>query len=213
MLTDRRVDEFVEQLASSAPVPGGGAVAALAGALAAALVEMTCNLTIGKRKYRAVEAEVRQIRDQAQVLRKELLRMVEDDARAYQAVADAYRMPVDGDDERRRRNEVLQAALVAAANSPAVTGRLCRSLLPLARDAARLGNTAVVSDAGVAAELALAGLRSAVLNVQINLRSIQDQSFVQQAHAEMTAIETGAAQLAAETAEEVRRKMGLTDDD
>lgn len=209
MYTDLSVREFVARLASSAPVPGGGAAAALSGALGAALVEMVCNLTIGKRRYQAVEALMTDVRAKSQALREDLLRLVEEDAAAYSTVADAYRMPRTTDEERRRREQAIQVALRAAAQPPLAIARACRAVLPLAAEAAHHGNEAVVSDAGVAAQLALSGLRSAVLNVQINLQAVRDENWVARIREDLAKIDVDMATLAATIEAEVNRKIGV----
>lgn len=209
MYTDLGVREFVARLASGAPVPGGGAAAALSGALAAALVEMVCNLTIGKRKYRAVEATMTDVRARAEALREDLLRLVDEDAEAYSIVADAYRLPRATDEERERREQAIQDALRTAAQPPMAIARACRAVLPLAAVAANHGNEAVVSDAGVAAHLALSGLRSAVLNVQINLQALRDENLVAQMRQDLEKVDCDAAPIAAAIEAEVQRKIGV----
>jgi formiminotetrahydrofolate cyclodeaminase len=180
-MTDRSVRTLLDDLASSAPVPGGGAATALVGAMAAALVAMVCQLTVGRPRYADVDAPMRVILDTAERYRRDLTALVDDDAKAYGAVAAAYRLPRSTEAERLARTNVVQQALIGAAAPPLATMELCRSILPLALQVAAHGNVNVVSDAGVAAELAAAGVRGSIVNARVNLAEIRDGEIVRQA--------------------------------
>jgi formiminotetrahydrofolate cyclodeaminase len=177
-LAQATIGTFLDELASASPTPGGGAASALTGAMGAALVAMVCNLTIGRPRYASVEPAMRQIREAADESRRRLLALAEDDARAYDAVAEAYKLPRQNDVERGVRRAAIQAALKGAVGPPLEITRVCRSLLPLALQVGAHGNPNLASDAGVAAELAAAGVRSAILNVRVNLSGIDDPNFV-----------------------------------
>lgn len=176
-LTDKTLVEFLDALASSAPAPGGGSVAALSGALGAALVSMVCNLTLGKKKYAGVEQEVTALVEQSEALRRELAGLLEADVEAYTGVSQAYRMPRDTDEQKAARSAAIQEALKKATVVPIQVAETCCQVLDLCTPAAEMGNVYVVSDAGVAALMAEAGLRSAALNVIININAIRDQAF------------------------------------
>lgn len=185
------IASFLDQLASSAPTPGGGAAAALVGAMGAALISMVCNLTIGRPRYRPVEDLMRRILTQSEQTRQRLLELAEEDARAYGEVAAAYRLPRTTEAEQTRRTEAIQQALRRAAAPPREVMQQCRSLVPLCLEVAAHGNTTVVSDAGVATELVVAGIQGAILNVRVNLAELRDRAFVEQCEAEITSVESG----------------------
>jgi formiminotetrahydrofolate cyclodeaminase len=174
MLVGRSVEEFATALAAGAPTPGGGSAAALSGVLAAALIEMVCDLTIGREKYRDREAGLRRACARAAALRRDLLALVDRDAQAYDAVVAALRLPKGTEREKRARAGALGRATLYATETPMATAEACAVLLGLAVEAARDGNPNAVSDAGTAALLAYAGLRGAVLNVHANLGGIGD---------------------------------------
>jgi glutamate formiminotransferase/formiminotetrahydrofolate cyclodeaminase len=167
---------FVSSVASSAPVPGGGSVAAHVGALAAALVQMVAGLTTGKKKYASVDAEMRALALDASALVTQLSSLVSKDAAAFAEVATAYRMPDEPADAATRRSAAVTRALLGAAQVPLETARACVHAAELAVTVANKGNTNAASDAGVAALLAEAGCRGAALNVRINVASLDDKS-------------------------------------
>lgn len=166
------LDGWIDELASVAPAPGGGSAAALAGALAAALVGMVGRLTSSRKAYAAVAEEFVGITAEADRLRATLRQLVDRDAAAYDGVMAAYRLPRGTEDEKRRRQEAIDRALLAAAAVPLETARAARAVLRLARHAAEAGNRNAVCDAGVAALLAEGALRGAVYNVEINVRGL-----------------------------------------
>ena len=167
---------FVSSVASSTPTPGGGSVAAHVGALAAALAQMVAGLTVGKKKYAAVEAEMKQVALDAADLGNTLAALVDADARAYTGVSDAYKLPKEPDDAAVRRAEAIAVALLGASHVPLETARACARVAELAALVATRGNTNAVSDAGVAALLAEAACRGAAYNVRINVAALDDKS-------------------------------------
>ncbi len=178
MLTKTTLEEFTQQLAAGTPTPGGGSAAALAGALAASLVQMVCDLTLGKDRYREHEETVRTIRQRAEALRKDLLILVDRDAEAYDAVMRALRLPKGTEAEKRRRGEVLARANLFATETPMATADACVVLMALAIELAHKGNQNALSDVGAAALLAYAGLRGGVMNVRANLKGIEPEELV-----------------------------------
>ena len=167
---------FVSSVASSTPTPGGGSVAAHVGALAAALAQMVAALTVGRKKYAAVDAEMKQVGLQAAELGNVLAGLVEADARAYTVVSEAYKLPKEPDDAGLRRREAITDALLGASRVPLDTARACARVAELAATAAVKGNTNAVSDAGVAALLAEAACRGAAYNVRINIAAMEDKT-------------------------------------
>ena len=167
---------FVSSVASSTPTPGGGSVAAHVGALGAALAQMVAGLTVGRKKYVAVDAEMKQIALEAADLGNTLTALVDADARSYTAVSEAYKLPKEPDDAAVRRAHAITEALLGASRVPLETARACARVAELAAAVATKGNTNAVSDAGVAALLAHAACRGAAYNVRINIASLDDKS-------------------------------------
>jgi glutamate formiminotransferase/formiminotetrahydrofolate cyclodeaminase len=165
---------FMDAVAGPTPTPGGGTVAAVAGAIATALATMVANLTIGKKKYAASEEALRALKVDAERLRTSLLALARTDSDAFEAVLKARRLPQGTPAELAERDKALGAAELQAARVPLATAEACLEVLGLAGTAARLGNVNAVTDAGVAGWLARAGAEGALLNVQINLKSLPE---------------------------------------
>lgn len=185
MARSETIEAFLDGLASSAPTPGGGGAAAISGAMGAALLSMVCNLTIGKKKYVEVEAELKDVLAQSEALRATLTGMIADDVAAFDAVMGAYGLPKATDEEKAARAETIQAALKVATDVPLACCRSCREVIDLARTVAEKGNLNVISDAGVAVLSAHAGLRSAALNVYVNAKGLDDRAFAEERLSEL----------------------------
>ncbi len=170
------VNDFLEQLASAAPAPGGGSASALAGALAAALVNMVANLTQGKEKFAADEEYMSQLIQAAAVVRRQLAELMEEDTLAFQQVMAAFKLPRETAAEKEHRQARIQATMIHAAQVPLKTAETALRVLELSQLAAEKGTPSAVSDAGVAALLGQAAVEGAALNVKINLGSIKDQA-------------------------------------
>jgi glutamate formiminotransferase/formiminotetrahydrofolate cyclodeaminase len=166
---------FVASVASPAPTPGGGSVAAHAGALAAALTQMVAGLTVGRKRYASVEGEFKELAVRAAELGQRLSALVELDAKAYEAVTVAYKLPKEPEEAATRRDAAITAALIGAAEVPLETARACAEVVDLAEVAAARGNSNAVSDAGVAALLADASCRGAAYNVRINVAALPER--------------------------------------
>jgi len=167
---------FVAGVASSNPVPGGGSVAAHAGALAAALAQMVAGLTIGKKKYVAVEGEMKEAVLNAAALGNQLSALVQRDADAYAQVSEAYKLPKEPAAAAARRSEAVTSALLKAAEIPLETARAAVRVAELAALVAEKGNSNAVTDAGVAALLAQAAAKGAAYNVRVNVQALDDRS-------------------------------------
>src|SRR5690349_20875368 len=167
---------FVGSIAAPTPVPGGGSVAAHAGAVGAALAQMVAGLTVGKKKYAAVDAEMRELAVRAAGLGNTLSALVARDASAYAIVAAAYKLPAESDEQQREKTSKIDDALLHAAEVPLETARACADVAELALAVAERGNTNAASDAGVAALLAEAGCVGASYNVRINVGSLSDKA-------------------------------------
>jgi glutamate formiminotransferase/formiminotetrahydrofolate cyclodeaminase len=167
---------FVASVAAATPAPGGGSVSALVGALGAALAQMVAGLTIGRKKYAAVDADMKELALKAAALGNELSALIVKDGEAYGVVMNAYKLPKDTDEQLAARTKAIDDALIGAAEVPLETARACAAVAALAKAAAEKGNTNAASDAGVAALLAQAACRGAVYNVRINVSSLTDKS-------------------------------------
>lgn len=173
-LTSLSVAEFAELTASGQPAPAGGSATALAGALAAALAAMVARLTAGRERYADYRAEMIALCDEADALRGRLLALVDADARAYEQVLAAYRLPQETASQRTRRTGAIQTALRGATETPLAVAGACRDVLALAATAAAHGNRNTTSDAQAGAWLAYAGLQAAAINVRTNLALIHE---------------------------------------
>ena len=173
------LDGWIDELAGGAPTPGGGSAAALAGTLAAALVAMVARLTIGKKAYAGVDAQARDILAEAEQLRAELRRLVDEDAAAYAGVSQAYKIPKADP----HRAQAIDDALLAAARPPADVVKRGRRLLALAQTIEHIGNKNAVSDARVAGMLARTAIDGATENVNANLAGVSDQARAKQSGA------------------------------
>lgn len=174
-LADLSIRDFTARLATGDPVPGGGSAAAVAAAVAAGLVGMVAELTLGRAEYAAFEAAAREIQGAASSLRNQLLELAQEDAEAYEAVVRARRLPQESDEDRSLRRAALESATREATRVPLRTAQSAAQLLSLAGQVAPIGNRNAVSDAGVAADLAAAALRGALLNVRVNLPGLPEQ--------------------------------------
>ena len=166
--------DFVDELSTDSPAPGGGSVAALCGAQAAALVAMVANLTVGKKKYADVQARVKEIAVAGQELKDALLRAMDDDTAAFDRVMEAFRLPRKTEAQKRERDLAVAAATREATAVPLAVLERIPQVLELADEIARIGNAASLSDAGVAVLTAMAAAEGAWYNVLINLASLRD---------------------------------------
>jgi formiminotetrahydrofolate cyclodeaminase len=202
---DMTLNDFLDALASSQPMPGGGAAAAICGAQAAALVSMVINFTIGNKKYASVEADMRNYLQRSEALRAEIAAMADRDIDAFNAVAACYRMPRTTDEEKAARSAALQTALKGATEAPFMLATQCIDLLQLVEKVGAKGNVNVVSDAATALHLIRAAFASALVNIDINLKSLKDTEFVAESavqRARMVAQMTQAYELARSACEQ-----------
>jgi methenyltetrahydrofolate cyclohydrolase len=187
-IKDKSIQVFLDQLASKASTPGGGSAAAVMGAQSAALVSMVCNLTIGKPNYADIEADMQDLLKKSETLREQLTGMIKADVDVFNHVMDCYALPKETDAEQAVRKDKIQEALKMATNIPLQCTRACAQAVEFSRIAAEKGNVNVISDAGVAVMAAYAALKSAALNVYINVKSIRDRSFVDSTLADLEQI-------------------------
>lgn len=188
-LTDLSSREFLTELASAAPVPGGGGAAALAGALAAALSSMVANLTIGKEKFAAQEEEVRALLSAAEKTRVKLLELAESDAAVFAEFMNCYKLPKGTDEEKATRTAAVCKAAKQAAEVPLEIARVAMEVLLIADKLVLCGNPGVITDAACSGLLARAALRCAEYNVRINLGLTKDESYNEQITAELISMQ------------------------
>ena len=174
---DATVEQFLAAVAAPTPTPGGGSVSALAGALSAALCRMVAGLARGKTGYEGVESELAQIEARGTVIQGRLEALIDEDARAYEAVMVAMRMPKSSEKEKAARVDAMQAAYRKATEVPLETMEHCVEALELAEASVKKGNRSATTDAAVAILLAEAAIRGASLNCAVNLASIRDETF------------------------------------
>lgn len=170
-------EAFLEKLASEVPTPGGGGAAALVGATAGALSSMVANLTIGKEKFAEVESEVKELCTQVNILRDELLALVEQDAAVFGDFMACYKLPKATEQEKQARLEAIHSAAKQAATVPMNIARCAAKVLNIADRLAIIGNPNVITDATCSALLARAAMRCAFYNVYINLNMTNDEHF------------------------------------
>ena len=188
-LVEQRVIDFVAATASKEPTPGGGAIAALTAATGAALAEMVANLTFGKKGYEAVQTEMEVLQAKAEEIRNRMLELSQADADLFNIFMNALGLPKNTDEEKAARTAAIQQAYKDAAMVPFEIGELANQIFDLAELASRKGNQNLITDGIIAAINARAAVKSAFLNVRINLSGIKDESFVAELTSKMYAIE------------------------
>jgi len=204
------IEKYLADAAAKLPAPGGGSVSALAGALGASMAAMAANFTVGRKKFRDVEPEVRELLDQFLAGGDELLALMDRDVEAYSAVDAAYGMPRSTDAEKAARTAAIQDALRVALATPLAVLRQCHELVRLLDRLVAVANPNLISDVGVSAILLEAALRGARLNVEINLAYLQDSAFVDTTNEEVKTAAFQAAEMAASVLDRVYKKMGWT---
>jgi formiminotetrahydrofolate cyclodeaminase len=207
MLTEKPVNAFLDELASSAPAPGGGSAAALSSAIGAALVSMVANLTVGKKDYVQVQDDIQRLLGHSEALRRRCQELLEADVAAYTEVSQVYKMPRDTEEQKAARSAAMQEALKNATAVPMDLAGVSVEILKLCPEAAEKGNVRAVSDVGVAALMAEAGLRAAALNVLINLGCIKDEAFVGRERLRLHALLAGTAELKERILKQVEAKL------
>ena len=178
---EKNIDKFLAELASSAPTPGGGGAAALCGALGIALGNMVGNLTLGKKKYADVQEDIAELNAKAEALRAGFVALVDADAEAFAPLSRAYSIPKDDP----ARDEIMEPALLRAAEAPLEIMRKCAEALELISGYAAKGSALAISDAGCAAALCGAAMEAAALNVKINTKSMKNRALADNINAKM----------------------------
>lgn len=170
--------DFVDVLASKSAVPGGGGAAALTGSIGIALGSMVCNLTIGKKKYEQYEESVKIILQKARILEKQLLDMIDEDAKCFLPLSKAYGLPSNTEEEKKIKSDTMESALKTACEVPVKIVKVCYEAIKLHEDLVDKGSRLVISDIGVGVQCLRAAILSGQLNVLININSINDKQYV-----------------------------------
>ena len=207
MLVDLTVKEFLNKVAGSDPVPGGGSIAALNGAVASALTAMVANLTIGKKNYEEHEELMNHIDSLALREKDVFIADIDRDSEAYDAVFACFKMPKATDEEKAARSAAIQEATRHAALIPMEVARKALEVMPVIADIARLGNRNAITDACVAMMAARSAVLGALLNVRINLGVLKDKEFVQGLQAEADRIEQTACRKEKELLDAVNQDL------
>jgi len=175
-LVDRTVEGFLDVLASDAPTPGGGAVAAIEGATGAALIAMVGRLTVGREAFADVEERMQALIETALTAQQEMETFADRDAHAFDSVMEAFKMAKETDEQKAARSAAIQAGYLAAASVPQEVARRCVELMELAEDATAMGNPQAASDGMSAAASLYAGALCAIANVEINAAALKDEA-------------------------------------
>ncbi len=180
MITDKSCKEFLEDLSSAAPVPGGGGASAIVGAMGVALGSMVANLTYGKKKYESVQEEIVAVLNRAENLRNELIMLVEKDAEVFEPLSRAYGLPKETDEEKKYKEETLETALKAACGVPFEIMQKAIEVMDIHDELVVIGTRIAVSDIGVGVLFCKSALMGASLNVFINTKLMRDRAFAEE---------------------------------
>ena len=200
-------EKFTDETFSSAPVPGGGGVAALVGSIGTALGGMVCNLTTGKKRYARYEEDIQRIIKKAQELKDELMAQIDRDARNFYPLSQCYGLPSSTEEEKAVKEEKMQAALKVAVTAPIDIVRLSYEAILLHEELVEKGSKLAVSDVGCGVLCLKAAMQSAWLNVMINLKSIHDPDYIAQVEKELKPILAAGEKKADEIYEKVAAKL------
>ncbi|MDO4711153.1 MAG: cyclodeaminase/cyclohydrolase family protein [Peptostreptococcaceae bacterium] len=211
MLTELKLNDFIETVASSAPAPGGGSCSSLAGALGAGLAVMMCQLTIGKKSFQEYSEEnKRKVEDTLSILQnysKELTELIDKDTLAFNRIMDAFKLPKETDDQKAQRSQAIQEATWNAIATPFRMSELSLQSIEALGCLVDLGNANAISDLGVGILLLQAGLKGANMNVKINLSSVKDADRAKKTLDEINDFEKKADKLAASLLKQVNEKL------
>ena len=187
---DEPIRKYIDDASSGRPTPGGGSIAAMAGALAGSMMNMVCNFTVGKKSYQDVEDQVQAVLKEGMALTDEMLRLAVEDTEAYAEVSKAYGLPKETEEQKKARSQAIQDACKLALQVPSKVMSAGAKMLTLLVGLVDAGNKNLITDTGVSALLSLAAVESAILNVRINLLFIKDEAFVKEKNQWITTLET-----------------------
>ncbi len=207
MVKEERVGEWLDALASKAPVPGGGGAAALAGAAAAALGQMVANLTIGKKKYADVEDKMKTVERQLESLRQDMFLLADQDGDVFEELSKAYKLPTDTDAEKQEKESMIENRLYAASQVPINVMEKTGEIIDLLDQIADCGSKNALSDAGVASQFARTALLGAAMTVTINTNSMKDRDKAEELNKKTAKMSAEYSSQADAVYEHVNRKL------
>ncbi|HKK16059.1 MAG TPA: cyclodeaminase/cyclohydrolase family protein [Gammaproteobacteria bacterium] len=207
MIKDQAIQKFLDDLASKASTPGGGSAAAIMGAMGSALNSMVANFTVGKKGYEDVDAQAQDILQKSEELRNRMTVMIKADIDVFNRVMGAYGMPKESEEDKATRSKEIQEALKEATDVPLACAKAAAEVIKLSKPMAEIGNKNVISDAGVAVLAGQAALRSAALNVYINIGGIKDETFANDRRKQLEETLAGMNELTEEVYELVKSKL------
>ena len=205
--TNKSCNEFVEVLATKAPVPGGGGASALVGAIGTALGNMVGSLTVGKKKYADVEEDIISLKAQADKLQEELLALVEKDAEVFEPLSKAYGLPKDTPEQQAEKDKVMEECLVNACSVPMEIMEKCCEAIDMMKEFADKGSKLALSDAGVGATMLRSALEGASLNVFINTSSMKNREVAESTEARANEMLAKYSVLADEIFKDVKERL------
>jgi methenyltetrahydrofolate cyclohydrolase len=206
-MLNQSCSNFLEVLASKAPVPGGGGAAALGGAIGMALSNMVGNLTVGKKKYAEVEDEVKELIAKGDKVIAELKALVDEDAKVFEPLSKAYGLPKDTPEQIAYKEKVLEKCSKDACDGPMKIMRTCYEGIKIHERMGQIGTNLAISDVGCGVVFLKSALISGMLNVVINLNTIKDQEYVRNNRAEMEQLLADGSKIADATLELVLNKL------
>ncbi len=171
----KSIENFIEEISSSSPTPGGGSVSAFNGVLATSLGIMVCNLTTGKKKYESVQAEILELKNRLEKSKEKFLELYDEDSKAFDKVMEAFKLPKESEDEKLKRTQAIEDATIFATEVPIKTIETCYETMKDLIRLSQIGNQNSLSDAGVALILIKSCAEGAMLNVMINTKSLNDR--------------------------------------
>lgn len=177
MMTEKSCNEFLDILASNAPVPGGGGASAMVGAIGTALGSMVGNLTLGKKKYEQYQEDIKVILEKADVIRKDLVALIDEDAVVFEPLSKAYGLPKNTEEEKTKRDEIMESALRLASSVPIKIMEKAVEAIALHEELAVKGTKIAISDVGVGVLFCKSALMGASLNVFINTKLMKDRLY------------------------------------
>lgn len=195
MLKEMYLKEFIDKTSSNDPVPGGGSIAALAGALSSALVEMVGHLTVGKKGYEDVQSEMEKIISSCNELKLEFIEDIDRDANSFDEVMKGFKMPKETDEDKAKRSKVIQEGYKKAASVPFSVAKNAYKVLEISESVVKSGNSNAVTDGLVACMMARTAVLGALYNVKINIGSIKDEEFVSNMKKEIKELEDKTVEL------------------
>lgn len=207
MTGEQKIYDYLDVLASAAPVPGGGGASALGGALGAGLGQMVASLTVGKKRYADVEAEMQQALFSLNIYQMEMLALADRDAEVFAPLAEAYKMPTETDKQREEKDRVMEENLLSASLVPLQIMKKSVAMMEILEELEKKGSRMAVSDVGVAVQFVRTALTGAVMNVYINTKSMKNREKAEELNQEAEALLEEGTRRADEIYQRVRDKL------